>query len=88
MKTIATHTEDAGASAVGHLLAIILTGIVGVVVQYAIQKSNPSFTGLSQDATNTIQFFEIGLVYIFVLFLIAIIISHYINEKSLANQGV
>ena len=83
-----TDTENAGASAVGHLMAIIITGFLGTVVEYVIQKSNPSFTGLSQDATNTIQLLEMGLLYFFVLFLIAIIISHYINEKNLANQGV
>ena len=78
----------AGASAVGHLMAIIITGFIGIVVEYVVQKSNPSFTGLSQDATNTIQFLEVALVYVFMLFLIAVIISHYINEKSMSNQGV
>lgn len=82
------NTENAGTSAVGHLMAIIITGFVGIVVEYVIQKSNPSFTGLSQDATNTIQILEVSLVYFFMFFLIAIIISHYINEKSMANQGV
>lgn len=80
--------ELAGTSAVGHLMAIIITGFIGIVVEYVIQKSNPSFTGLSQDATNTIQFLEVALVYFFMFFLIAIIISHYINEKSMSNQGV
>jgi uncharacterized BrkB/YihY/UPF0761 family membrane protein len=78
----------AGTSAVGHLMAIIITGFIGIVVEYVIQKSNPSFTGLSQDATNTIQFLEVALVYVFMIYLIAIIISHYINEKSMSNQGV
>ena len=82
------NNELAGTSAVGHLMAIIITGFIGIVVEYVIQKSNPSFTGLSQDATNTIQFLEVALVYFFMLFLIAVIISHYINEKSISNQGV
>jgi hypothetical protein len=81
------NNEIAGTSAVGHLMAIIITGFVGIVVEYVIQKSNPSFTGLSQDATNTIQFLEVALVYFFMFFLIAIIISHYINEKSMANMN-
>lgn len=81
------NTEIAGTSAVGHLMAIIITGFVGIVVEYVIQKSNPSFTGLSQDATNTIQILEVALVYFFMFFLIAIIISHYINEKSMSNMN-
>lgn len=69
-------------------MAIVITGFIGVIVEYVIQKSNPSFTGLSQDATNTIQFLEMAVIYFFVLFLIAVIISHYINEKNMSNQGV
>jgi hypothetical protein len=82
------NTENAGASAVGHLMAIIITGFVGIVVEYVISKSNPLFTGLSQDATNTIQFLEMSIIYFFMFFLIVVILSHYLNEKSSANQGV
>lgn len=80
--------EMAGAGALGHLMAIIITGFIGVCVEYVIQLSNPSFTNLSQDATNTITFLEMGLAAIFILYLIAVIVSHYINEKSASNQGV
>jgi uncharacterized protein YybS (DUF2232 family) len=63
-------------------------GFVGIVVYYALQIMQPMFTGLSQDASNTIWFLEMGLDAFFVLFLIAVILSHYINEKNMSNAGV
>lgn len=82
------HIEDGGVSAVGHLMAVIIVGFVGIVVYLVLQKMQPLFTGLSQDASNTIWLLEMGLNVFFVLFLIAVILSHYINEKNSANSGV
>lgn len=80
--------EMAGASTIGSLLAIIIVGAVGAVLYYALDKSMPFFTGLSADASNTIWFLLIGFTACFILFLIALVINAWINEKSDANQGV
>lgn len=80
--------EMAGAGAIGHLLAILIVGAVAAIVGLVLQKSQPLFTGLSADASNTIWYLEIGFLALPTLFLIAVIISHWINEKSSANQGV
>lgn len=69
-------------------MAILIVGFVGVVIYYCLQVMQPMFTGLSQDASNTISLLELGLDIFFVMFLIAVIVSHYINEKNQANVGV
>lgn len=76
-----------GASAVGSLLNIIIVGGVLAVLGYAMDKSNFIFTGLSADASNTIYALRIGFWVAGFLYLIATIINHWINEKSMANQG-
>jgi hypothetical protein len=77
-----------GASAVGSLLAILIVGAVTAVLGFAIQKSQMFFTGLSADASNTIWTLEIAFGASAVIFLIAVLLNHLINEKSDANQGV
>lgn len=82
------NNEVAGASAVGHLFAILIVGAIGAVLEYVIFKSQFMFTGLSADASNLIFFLETAMGAVFVLFMIAVILSHWINEKNAANQGV
>lgn len=77
-----------GASAVGSLLAILIVGAVIAILGFAIQKSQMFFTGLSADASNTIWTLEIAFGVCGVIFLIAVVLNHLINEKSDANQGV
>lgn len=79
--------EFAGASALGTLFAICIVGAVAVCLGYSIDVSNQFFTGLSADASNTIFLLEIGFGAAIILFLIAAIINHWMNEKSEANQG-
>ena len=76
-----------GASAFGHLLAILVVGAVVAVLEYVIYKSQFMFTGLSADASNLIFYLETGMGAVFILFLIAVVLSHWINEKSASNQG-
>ena len=78
----------AGASAIGHLFAVLIVGAVGAILEYTVYKSQFMFTGLSQDASNTIFYLEYGMLAVGILFLIAVILSHWINEKNAANQGV
>lgn len=78
----------AGASTIGSLMALLIVGAVGCILYYAIDKSNKMFTGLSADASNTIFYLEIAFGSCFILFLIAVVLNHWINEKSDANQGV
>lgn len=82
------NNEMAGASAIGHLFAILVVGAVGAVLEYVIFKSQFMFTGLSADASNTIFYLETGMLAVPVLFIIAVILSHFINEKNSANAGV
>lgn len=77
-----------GASAVGSLLAILIVGAVIAILGFAIQTSQAYFTGLSADASNTIWTLEIAFGACSVIFLIAVVLNHLINEKSDANQGV
>jgi NADH:ubiquinone oxidoreductase subunit 6 (subunit J) len=88
MTTQLITNEHAGASAIGSLLAILIVGAVGTILYFAIDKLNVSFTGLSADATNTINTLEILFVASFVIFLVFVIVNHWINEKSDANGGV
>jgi hypothetical protein len=78
----------AGASAIGHLFAIVIIGAIGGILEYVIYKSQFMFVGLSQDASNTIFYLENGMLVVFLLVLIAIILSHWINEKSAGNMNV
>lgn len=80
--------DFAGIGAIGHLLAILIVGALGVVLGLVIDTGNSMFTGLSADASNTIYFLEVAFGVSFILFLLAVIFSHWINEKSDANQGV
>jgi hypothetical protein len=88
MKRTHFDNEFAGASAIGHLFAVLIVGAVGAILEYTIYKSQFMFTGLSQDASNTIFYLENGMLAVAILYLIAVILSHWINEKSSANQGV
>lgn len=80
--------SKAGASAIGSLLNIVVVGAVCAVLGYALDKSNMFFTGLSADASNTIHALTIGFWVAPFLYLIAVIVNHWITEKSNANQGV
>jgi len=77
-----------GAGAVGSLLAILIVGAVIAILGYALQISQKFFTGLSADASNTIWTLEIAFGACGIIFLIAVLLNHLINEKSDANQGV
>jgi hypothetical protein len=80
-------SSRAGASAIGSLLSVVMVGAVFAVIGYALDKSNIFFTGLSADASNTIHYLSIGFWVAPFLYLIAVIINHWITEKSSANQG-
>ena len=81
--------EFGGVSAIGHMLAIILVGGIAAVLGVVVDKGNNIFfTGLSADAANTIYSLEMAFLAAPLLYIIAVIISHWINEKSMANQGV
>jgi hypothetical protein len=82
------NNENGGASTIGSILAIFLVGGVGAVLYMVLDKFNQLFVGLSADATNTINTLEIAFGVTFVLFLIAVIINNWLNEKSEQNQGV
>lgn len=73
---------------IGSLLAIIVVGAVGCILWLVVQKSHIMFTGLSGDASNTIFYLEVGLSASFIIFLIAVVLNHWINEKSDRNQDV
>ena len=77
-----------GASAIGHLFAIVIVGAIGAILEYVIYKSQFMFTGLSADASNLIFYLETGMGVVFILFLIAVVISHWLNEKSASNANV
>jgi hypothetical protein len=82
------NNDYAGASAIGHLFAVLIVGCLGAILEFVVYKSQFMFTGLSQDASNTIFYLENGMLVVAILFLIAVILSHWINEKSSANQGI
>ena len=77
-----------GASTAGAIFAIFLVGAVAAVLGLAIDRSNKFFTGLSADASNTIFYLEVAFGIVCILVLIAIIINHWLNEKSQSNMGV
>jgi hypothetical protein len=88
MRSFRQWSSKGGASAIGSLLAILIVGAVGAILGIAIDKSQVFFTGLSADASNTIWTLEVCFGASFMIFLIAVIINHWISEKSDANQGV
>jgi hypothetical protein len=88
MRNFRQWSSKGGASAIGSLLAILIVGAVGAILGIAIDKSQVFFTGLSADASNTIWTLEVCFGASFMIFLIAVIINHWISEKSDANQGV
>ncbi len=77
-----------GASTAGSIFAIIIVGAVAAALGLAIDQSNQFFTGLSADASNTIFYLEVAFGIVCILFLIAVIINHWLNEKSKSNMGV
>lgn len=77
-----------GASTAGSLLAVLIVGAVACGLGLALDLSNPFFTNLSADASNTIFYLEVAFGIVGILFLIAVIINHWLNEKSAANGGV
>jgi len=81
-------SSQAGASALGSLLAIFIVGGVAAVLGLAIDRSQVFFKGLSADASNTIYTLEIAFSASVIIFLVAVIINHWLSEKSDANQGV
>ena len=81
--------DFAGIGAIGHLFAIIVVGVISAVMGLILDMGNNTFfTGLSGDGANTITNLNFAFSISIFLFLVAVIISHWINEKSMANQGV
>jgi hypothetical protein len=81
-------SESAGAALWAAPLVLFIVGCIGMILAYALQKSQGFFTGLSADASNTIWTLEVAFVGSFIIFFIAVILNAWITEKSDANQGV
>jgi uncharacterized membrane protein YeaQ/YmgE (transglycosylase-associated protein family) len=77
-------------STFGSLMNIILVGAVGAVLGVVVVKLNAyaNTLGLSQDGMNTVYFLEIAFASCFVLYLIAVILNHWIVSRNEANMGV
>ena len=77
--------EEAGAGAIGSLYAIFIVGLIEAILGYVIYKMQPVFVGLSANGSNTIYILEAGFLAIPLIWLIALIVNHWLNEKSEAN---
>lgn len=77
-------------SGIGALTNIIIVGVVwavlGVVVVKLITYANT--LNLSQNAMDVLYFMVVAYGVSGFLWLIAQVISHWMNEKSMMNQGV
>jgi ABC-type sulfate transport system permease subunit len=79
-----------GASLFGSGLNILIVGGVWAILGVVVVKLNAyaNTLGLSADGMNTIYFLEVAFAASGLLYLIAIILNHWIVEKNSANQGV
>ena len=77
-------------SAIGSLMNILIVGAVWAVMGVVVVKLNAyaNTLGLSADAMNTIYFLEVAFSVSCVIYLVAIILNHWINSKNEANMGV
>jgi ABC-type sulfate transport system permease subunit len=79
-----------GASLFGTGLNILVVGGVWAILGVVVVKLNTyaNTLALSADAMNTIYFLEVAYGVAGLLYLIAVILNHWIVEKNAANQGV
>lgn len=71
-------------------LNILVVGGVWAILAVVVVKLNTyaNTLGLSADGMNTIYFLEVAFSVSALLYLVAVILNHWINSKSAANQGV
>lgn len=71
-------------------LNILVVGGVWAILGVVVVKLNTyaNTLGLSVDGMNTIYFLEVAFSVSALLYLVAVILNHWINSKSAANQGV
>jgi hypothetical protein len=77
-------------SAIGSLTNILIVGAVWVCLAIVVVKLNAyaNTLGLSADGMNTVYALEIAFMASGFLYLIAVIINHWITSKSEASMGV
>ena len=76
-------------SMLGMLFNILIVGAFASITGWEIDKSNFAFQGMSADASNFIRMMMIAFgIAMMIIFMIACVINHFINEKSEANQNV
>ena len=80
------NNEEAGAGAIGSLYAIFVVGLIESILGYVIFKMQPVFVGLSANGSNTVYILEAGFLVIPVIWLVALVVNHWLNEKSEANM--
>ncbi len=74
----------------GSGLNILVVGAVWAILAVVVVKLNAyaNTSGLSADGMNTIYFLEVAFGVSALLYLIAVILNHWINSKNDANAGV
>lgn len=79
-----------GGSAIGTLTNIVVVGGVWGVLAVVVVKLNAyaNTLGMSADGANTIYFLEIAFMASLAIYLIALVLNHWINSKNEANMGV
>ena len=77
-------------STIGSLVNLVVVGAVWCVLGVVVVKLNTyaNGMGLAQDAMNTIYYLEIGFWISGFLYLMAVILNHWINSKNEASMGV
>jgi hypothetical protein len=79
-----------GGSAFGSLTNILIVGVVWAVLGVVLLKVNQFMTTLplSVDCINTVTILEVAYGVSGVIYLLAVVINHWINSKSLASAQV
>ena len=68
---------------------LIVGGVWGVLAVVVVKLNTYANTlGLSADGMNTIYFLEIAFAASGLLYLIALVINHWLNSKNESNAGV
>jgi len=77
-------------STIGSLVNLVIVGAVWVVLGVVVVKLNAyaNTLGLAQDAMNTVYYLEVGFWVSGLLYLIAVILNHWITSKNEASMGV
>lgn len=79
-----------GGSTLGTLANIIVVGAVWAVLAVVVTKLNSyaNTLGMSADGMNTVYFLEVAFMASLALYLVVLILNHWINSKNEANMGV